>query len=36
MFSEDVQPPARTAVGVGALPLGATVEIGFEFYKEAV
>ncbi|HLY55292.1 MAG TPA: RidA family protein [Stellaceae bacterium] len=27
-------PPARTSVGVTALPLGATVEIEFEFYKE--
>ena len=36
VFSEDVRPPARTAIGVHALPLGATVEIGFEFYKAAV
>lgn len=36
VFSEGVRPPARTAVGVQALPLGAAVEIGFEFYKEAV
>ena len=36
VFSEGVRPPARTAVGVQALPLGATVEIGFEFYKAAV
>ena len=35
VFSEDLRPPARTAVGVQALPLGATVEIGFEFYKAA-
>ena len=27
-------PPARTSVGVVALPLGATVEIEFGFYKE--
>jgi 2-iminobutanoate/2-iminopropanoate deaminase len=27
-------PPARTSVGVSALPLGASVEIEFEFYKE--
>ncbi len=27
-------PPARTSVGVAALPLGATVEIEFSFYKE--
>ena len=36
VFTEDVRPPARTAVGVQALPLGATVEIGFDFYKVAV
>ena len=34
VFSEGVRPPARTSVGVQALPLGATVEISFEFYKE--
>jgi len=27
-------PPARTSVGVSALPLGASVEIEFEFYEE--
>ena len=27
-------PPARTSVGVAALPLGATVEMEFTFYKE--
>jgi 2-iminobutanoate/2-iminopropanoate deaminase len=27
-------PPARTSVGVSALPLGAKVEIEFTFYKE--
>ena len=27
-------PPARTSVGVAALPLGAMVEIEFTFYKE--
>ena len=27
-------PPARTSVGVSALPLGASVEIEFEFYRE--
>lgn len=32
-FSE-VAPPARTAVGVTALPLGASVEIEFTFYKD--
>ena len=36
VFSEDLRPPARTSVGVQALPLGATVEIGFDFYKAAV
>ena len=36
VFSEGVRPPARTAIGVHALPLGATVEIAFEFYKAAV
>ncbi len=35
VFSEGIRPPARTAVGVHALPLGATVEISFEFYKSA-
>lgn len=29
----DVAPPARAAVGVNALPLGALVEIEFCFYK---
>lgn len=29
----DVPPPARTSVGVQALPLGAAVEIEFSFYK---
>jgi 2-iminobutanoate/2-iminopropanoate deaminase len=28
------RPPARTSVGVAALPLGATVEIEFAFYTE--
>lgn len=32
-FSEDVPPPARTSVGVAALPLNATVEMSFRFYK---
>jgi 2-iminobutanoate/2-iminopropanoate deaminase len=27
-------PPARTSLGVSALPLGASVEIEFEFYKD--
>jgi 2-iminobutanoate/2-iminopropanoate deaminase len=28
------QPPARTSVGVAALPLGASVEIEFAFYTD--
>ena len=34
VFIPDVVPPARTAVGVAALPLGASVEIEFRLYKE--
>jgi 2-iminobutanoate/2-iminopropanoate deaminase len=30
------RPPARTSMGVAALPLGATVEIEFAFYTERV
>lgn len=30
----DVPPPARSSVGVKALPLGAAVEIEFVFYRE--
>lgn len=30
----DVPPPARSSVGVSALPLNATVEIEFTFYRE--
>lgn len=33
VFTEDIRAPARTALGVSALPLGATVEIEFMFYK---
>jgi len=33
LFTADLPPPARTSVGVAALPLGATVEIEFRFYK---
>jgi 2-iminobutanoate/2-iminopropanoate deaminase len=33
-FHEDNPPPARTAVGVSALPLGASVEIEFRFFRE--
>lgn len=32
VFDADTPPPARTAVGVVALPLGATVEIEFQLY----
>jgi len=34
VFTEDVVPPARSAIGVAALPLNALVEIEFAFYKE--
>ncbi len=34
VFTDDIQPPARTAVGVSALPLEANVEIEFMFYKD--
>jgi len=33
VFTEGGPLPARTAVGVSALPLGASVEIEFSFYK---
>lgn len=33
VFSPGVEPPARTSVGVAALPLGAEVEMEFTFYK---
>ncbi len=33
IFTEDMRLPARTAVGVSALPLAASVEIEFMFYK---
>lgn len=29
-----IEPPARTSVGVAALPLGATVEMEFMLYRE--
>jgi 2-iminobutanoate/2-iminopropanoate deaminase len=32
-FTQDIAPPARTSVGVAALPLGATVEMAFRFYR---
>lgn len=34
VFNENQRPPTRTAVGVVALPLGASVEIEFMFYKD--
>ncbi|MFT5132088.1 MAG: 2-iminobutanoate/2-iminopropanoate deaminase [Gammaproteobacteria bacterium] len=34
IFTKDLRPPARTAIGVSALPLSANVEIEFMFYKE--
>ena len=30
----EVPPPARSSVGVNALPLNAAIEIEFTFYKE--
>lgn len=34
VFTANVQPPARTSIGVQALPLGASVEIEFMFYRD--
>lgn len=34
VFVQSVEPPARTSIGVAALPLGASVEIEFMLYKE--
>lgn len=34
VFSTDQRLPARTAVGVSELPLGAAVEMSFSFYRE--
>lgn len=34
VFVPGIDPPARTSVGVAALPLGATVEMEFTLYKE--
>ena len=34
VFPESQRPPARTAMGVTALPLNAKVEIEFMFYKD--
>lgn len=33
IFTPDLRPPARTALGVNALPLNAGVEIEFMFYR---
>lgn len=33
VFTSDIVPPARTTVGVTALPLGASVEIEFSFIQ---
>ena len=33
VFTAEVEPPARSAIGVVALPLGASVEMEFDFYK---
>ena len=33
VFNENIVPPARTAIGVVALPLGASVEIEFSFVR---
>ncbi|MGY1880476.1 RidA family protein [Pseudomonas reactans] len=35
LFSGGLIPPARTSVGVSALPLGASVEIEFSFVKSS-
>lgn len=35
VFAADGHLPARTAVGVSDLPIGATVEMEFTFYREA-
>lgn len=34
VFVDGVTPPSRTAVGVAALPLDATVEIEFRLYRD--
>ncbi len=33
VFTEDIRLPARASIGVNALPLNATVEMEFLFYK---
>ena len=35
VFTENLEPPARTSIGVAALPIGATVEMEFRLYKES-
>lgn len=35
LFAHGLVPPARTSVGVSALPLGASVEIEFSFVKSS-
>lgn len=35
LFSNGLVPPARTSIGVNALPLGASVEIEFSFVKSS-
>lgn len=35
VFTEDTRPPARSAVGVASLPMGATVEIEFVLYEDS-
>jgi 2-iminobutanoate/2-iminopropanoate deaminase len=34
-LGETARPPARSAIGVAALPLGACVEVEFEFYEDS-
>ncbi len=34
VFTDEVRPPARTSIGVSALPLQASVEIEFTFYSD--
>ena len=34
VFNDDLPPPARSAIGVSELPLGALVEIEFKFWKD--
>lgn len=34
VFTANVDPPARTSIGVAALPAGAAVEMEFTLYKE--